>query len=245
MPIVLAGCTEFDVDAVAFDKDGTLIDLHATWGPLAHAWIQGVAAASDPDRVRPALARHLGFDLASGSLVADGVMAAGTLEQIRATTVLVLTDLGLDEQRTDRALHGGIAAVAEVGPVQPVPLADLAALFGSLLVARLRCAIVTSDDRSSATDLVERFGLGGLVATIVGGDETEHPKPAPDPLRLVAERLDLDVTRILMVGDSTTDQGAARAAGCPFVAVGRDSAAAWDCDAVIDDVGQITVTAQP
>ncbi|MGA1440337.1 MAG: HAD family hydrolase, partial [Ilumatobacteraceae bacterium] len=93
----------------------------------------------------------------------------------------------------------------------------------------------------AAVGFVDRFRLGPLVATIVGGDDTIRPKPAPDPLLAVAERLGIDVARILMVGDSTTDQGTARAAGCPFVAVGRGTAVAADCDALIDSVGEITV----
>ncbi|MGA1554569.1 MAG: HAD family hydrolase [Ilumatobacteraceae bacterium] len=245
MPIVVAGSTSFDVAAIAFDKDGTLIDLQATWGPIARAWIDGVGSTDERDDdangVRQTLARRLGYDLAEGTLVADGVLAAGTLAQIRATTVESLHDQGLDAARLHAALERGLAAVAEVGPTDPVPLADLAALFGSLCAADVRCAIVTSDARSSAVGFVDRFRLGPLVATIVGGDDTIRPKPAPDPLLAVAERLGIDVARILMVGDSTTDQGTARAAGCPFVAVGRGTAVAADCDALIDSVGEITV----
>ena len=85
------------------------------------------------------------------------------------------------------------------------------------------------------------LGVASLVATMVGGDETARPKPFPDPLFLAAERLGTVPSRLLMVGDSATDQGAARAAGCPFVAVGRGTTAAQDCDAVIDHVGQITL----
>lgn len=247
MPIVLAGAVPFDVDAVAFDKDGTLIDLHATWGPLARAWVHGV---TEPDGNRPvveglrsALADQLGYDLARGSIVADGVMAAGTLEQIRSTTVDVLTAHGLDGDHLTAAIGRGAAAVAAVGPIEPVPLGDLTMLFGTLHRVGLRCAIVTSDDRSSAIGLVDRFGLGEFVAAIIGGDEAIRPKPAPDPLLLLAERLGVEVPRILMVGDSTTDQGSARAAGCPFVAIGRDTPATLDCDAVIDELDQITVRA--
>ncbi|MFZ8998840.1 MAG: hypothetical protein ACO3D0_10780, partial [Ilumatobacteraceae bacterium] len=103
MPIVVAGSTSFDVAAIAFDKDGTLIDLQATWGPIARAWIDGVGSTDerddDADGVRQTLARRLGYDLAEGTLVADGVLAAGTLAQIRATTVESLHDQGLERSR--------------------------------------------------------------------------------------------------------------------------------------------------
>lgn len=230
MPIVTAAGTAFDVDAVAFDKDGTLIDLDATWGPIATAWIDGVSGGDD--RVAASLARRLGYDRSLGRLVPDSILAAGTLEQIREATV---TQVG------EAALAAGIAAVAALGPVSPVPLADLGLLFARCAGAGLRCAVVTSDDRRSVTDLFDVFDLHGLVAVIVGGDDTDRPKPAPDPLLLAAERLGVVPSRLLMVGDSTTDQGAARAAGCPFVAVGADGRAAADCDAVIAHVGELSV----
>lgn len=43
MPIVRVSDIEFDVDVVVFDKDGTLIDLDAPWGPVAHSRVGAVA----------------------------------------------------------------------------------------------------------------------------------------------------------------------------------------------------------
>ena len=36
----------FYVDAVAFDKVGTLIDLDAAWGPAAVAWVATAVCSS-------------------------------------------------------------------------------------------------------------------------------------------------------------------------------------------------------
>lgn len=243
MPIVTAAGTTFDVDAVAFDKDGTLIDLDATWGPIATAWIHGVSGGDD--LLAASLAHRLGYDRSLGRLVPDSILAAGTLEQIREATVAHLGErlrprsdgAGL----VDAALTAGLAAVAALGPVSPVPLTDLGRLFARFTGAGLRCAVVTSDDRRSVDDLFDVFDLHALVDVVVGGDDTNRPKPAPDPLLLAADRLGVVPSRLLMVGDSTTDQGAARAAGCPFVAVGAEGAAAGDCDAVVAHVGELTV----
>lgn len=240
MPIVNAGGVRFDVDAIAFDKDGTLIDLDATWGPIAGAWVHGVSDG-DP-MVASALAAHLGLDLGGATLVTDSIFAAGTLQQIRDETALVLAALRLDAAAIERAIGAGTDAVMTLGPPIPTPLTDLGQLFGELDSGGVRCAVVTSDDRASTDALLAALGVGSLVTAVVGGDETARPKPFPDALALAAERLGVATGRLLMVGDSLTDQGAARSAGCPFVAVGHGTAASQDCDAVIDHVGQITLS---
>lgn len=239
MPKVIAGGVPFEVDAIAFDKDGTLIDLDATWGPLAAAWVRGVAG--EDTVLAGVVAEHLGLDPSGPRLVPDSIFSAGTLEQIRAETVTVLAGRGRDEPAIEAAVRAAVETVLALGPAAPAPLADLGALFGELTAGGVSCAVVTSDDRASAVDILQTLGVAHLVAAVVGGDETDNPKPHPDPLVLAAERLGTEPHRLLMVGDSSTDQGAARSAGCPFVAVGRGTVASRDCDAVIDHVGQITL----
>lgn len=239
MPIVVAGGVGFDVDAVAFDKDGTLIDLDATWGPLAAAWVRGVAGEDEP--LARIVAAHLGLDLAGPRLVPDSTFSAGTLAQIRTETVSVLARHGHGTDAIEVAVRSAAETVLTLGPVAPVPLTDLVALFEHLTAGGVPCAVVTSDDHASALALLDALGVSHLVAAVVGGDETERPKPHADPLLLAADRLATEPHRLLMVGDSSTDQGAARAAGCPFVAVGHGTAAAGDCDAVVAHVGEITI----
>ena len=89
----------FDVDAVAFDKDGTLIDLDAAWGPAAHAWV--VTAASGDLELERILADDLGLDLATGHLVEGGLFAVGTVGQLYDTTLEALSDHGFGGRRHD------------------------------------------------------------------------------------------------------------------------------------------------
>lgn len=79
----------------------------------------------------------------------------------------------------------------------------------------LQLAIVTSKITWGARGELERAGLLGHFATVVGWDDRGRPKPAPDPLLLAMERVGLDTPgEIAYVGDSPTDIQAARAAGC-------------------------------
>ena len=48
---------------------------------------------------------------------------------------------------------------------------------------------------------------------LVAGDDTDHPKPAPDMLLLACKKLGVSPAEAVMVGDSENDALAARAAG--------------------------------
>jgi phosphoglycolate phosphatase len=54
---------------------------------------------------------------------------------------------------------------------------------------------------------------------VFGGDAFERKKPDPLPLQRTCEALGTAAARTLMVGDSSNDARAARAAGCPVVLV--------------------------
>lgn len=89
----------------------------------------------------------------------------------------------------------------------------------ALREAAIPMACVTNKSIEFAAPLLERLNIGDFFATVVGGECTAHPKPAPDALLLCAERLGINVVHGFMVGDSRNDVGAARQAGCPVVCV--------------------------
>ena len=212
MPQVSAGDVVFDVDAVAFDKDGTLIDLDAAWGPAALAWV--MTAASGDSVLEGTLAAGLGLDLATGHLVEGGLFAVGTVGQLHETTFRALSENGAGEAEakasSDRAREMS-ALAGEKGNL--VALGDVAGTFRSLQEAGLQLAIVSSDDRSAIDSAIEALAVGRLLQAVVAGDEGLDPKPAPAALIEVARRLGVEPARLLYVGDSWVDAEAARAAG--------------------------------
>jgi HAD superfamily hydrolase (TIGR01549 family) len=207
---VAAGVKVFDVDAVAFDKDGTLIDLDAAWGPAARAWVE-TASAGDAALLSD-LAARMGLDLDTEHLVAGGLFAVGTVGQLYETTVEVLAEHGaVDAVATADAARHTSALAGEKGNL--VPLGDVAGTLEVLNEARVRLAIVSSDDRRAIDSAIDELGVRHLVETVISGDQGLAPKPAPDGLLEAAGRLSLDPSRMLYVGDSWVDAEAGRAAG--------------------------------
>ena len=80
----------------------------------------------------------------------------------------------------------------------------------------IRTGVVTNKNRRRIAAILEREGI--CPAVLVSAEDAV-PKPAPDGILLAAGSLGLSPAEILYVGDSPTDEEAARNAGCGFLAV--------------------------
>jgi phosphoglycolate phosphatase len=232
----------FEAAAVLFDKDGTLVDLDISWARPAMRWIE--QAAGGGRDLAEVLAERLGFDAGAGRLVPDGVLAAGTIDELERHTRMVLMEAGIPEGLADVRLQSArrIALEAALDSENMPLLGDVAAGFGRLAAAGVGIGVVTSDDRAVAVSLLTMVGVLDLVGGLVGGDDGFPPKPAPDGILHVCSRLGVTPASSLMVGDSTADLLAARAAGLAgFVAVGATSPAAHEADAVISSIDDLLV----
>jgi phosphoglycolate phosphatase len=79
----------------------------------------------------------------------------------------------------------------------------------------LKLACLTNKPTAFAVALLQDKGLNHFFEFTFGGDSFERKKPDPLPLLKTCEALRTHPTRTLMLGDSSNDALAARAAGCP------------------------------
>ena len=70
-----------------------------------------------------------------------------------------------------------------------------------------------------ARELVDCLHRAGSAPAVLVSAQDARPKPAPDGILLAANRLGLKPEEILYIGDSCTDEAAAAAAGCDFIAL--------------------------
>ena len=103
---------------------------------------------------------------------------------------------------------------------QPAFDAALAGLLASLH-ERYRLAVVSSSSCSEIEPLLVAGGLRAHFDTVVGGEQVERHKPAPDPYLLAARRL--GVTRALVIEDSPAGIASGRAAGFEVLAIARSA----------------------
>jgi HAD superfamily hydrolase (TIGR01509 family) len=87
------------------------------------------------------------------------------------------------------------------------------------LSARYPLAIVSVRDENTTRLFLDHFGLTPFFQVIVTGQTVEHTKPYPDPVFFAARALAVPPDACLMIGDTTVDIRAGKAAGAQTVGV--------------------------
>ena len=194
-------------DAVIIDLDGTMVD---TLGDFAEALNRMLGDLELP----PIAAQHIERMVGKGSEHLLRSVLHHVLELMnKAPTAIEIEALYAHAwpsyQRHYLAINGHYARV------YPGVEAGLQALRH----AGLRLACLTNKPTSFALPLLRAKGLEGYFEQVFGGDSFDKKKPDPLPLLKTCEALQTAPARTLMVGDSSNDAQAARAAGCPVVLV--------------------------
>ena len=185
----------FPFEAVVFDLDGTLV---ASQELIAQTVNRVLAGRGQPVVEAGAVHAMTGLPLET---IFRAVLPAAEAESARAC---------VDAYRLifDRDV---LPAIEPVDGTREV-LASLA--------ARTPLGVATGRMTVTAEQMVARCGLSPYFQTVLGADLAARPKPAPDLLHLVLERLGgVEPGRVLVVGDSGADVAMARAAGARVCAV--------------------------
>ena len=201
------GSNPTPLDAVIIDLAGTMVD---TLGDFAEALNRMLGDLELP----PIAAQHIERMVGKGSEHLLRSVLNHVLEHMgKAPTAIEIEALYAHAwpsyQRHYLAINGHYARV------YPGVEAGLQALRH----AGLRLACLTNKPTSFALPLLRAKGLEGYFEQVFGGDSFDKKKPDPLPLLKTCEALQTAPARTLMVGDSSNDAQAARAAGCPVVLV--------------------------
>ncbi|MER9668041.1 phosphoglycolate phosphatase [Mesorhizobium sp. M0185] len=86
-----------------------------------------------------------------------------------------------------------------------------------LHLSGIALGVVTNKPQLAAREILLHFRLTEYLGAIIGGDAVTYLKPAPDALLLALDLLQVEPRDTLMVGDSSADVAAARAAGMAVI----------------------------
>lgn len=203
--------------AAIVDLDGTMIDTLGDFDAALNAMLDDLSLA----RVDRAFIEH--------------TVGKGSEHLIRSTLAHVGSEASAFGAAWARYQHHYLRINGEHASVFPGVREGLQAMRSQGLVL----ACLTNKPTAFARPLLEKKGLDGYFAQVFGGDAFERKKPDPLPLLKTCEALGVPPSRTLMVGDSSNDARAARAAGCPVVLVSYgynhgEPVQAVDADGVID-----------
>jgi phosphoglycolate phosphatase len=201
-------------DAAIVDLDGTMVDTLGDFAvslnhmladlslpPVAPAAIEKMVGKGSEHLIHSALAHVMSSN--------EGAVAGAGAEVLQARVQ------ALFDRAWERYQHHYLAINGQHSAVYPGVVEGLKALRSR----GLRLACLTNKPTSFAKPLLAAKGLDGFFEFAFGGDAFARKKPDPLPLLKTCEALGTVPARTLMIGDSSNDAKAARAAGCPVLLV--------------------------
>jgi phosphoglycolate phosphatase len=222
--------TERRILGVVFDKDGTLLDFHATWDVPFGAMIAGLAGG-DSDLERR-LADALGFDLATRSITPGSPFVTDSNVGFGNRVAAVI-----GRPPDDRDLLVEIArAIADNAPAKPTAAPGAGLLLTELAARGIPIALATNDAESRGRAQMEAMGWSGHFRAVFGYDSGHGEKPDPGMVLAAARWMGLDPSNVVMVGDSHIDMAAGRAAGVITALVGGSADLVDEADIVLPDL---------
>jgi len=194
-------------DAAIVDLDGTMVD---TLGDFAVSLNHMLGDLSLPPVAPAAIEKMVGkgSEHLILSALAHAMPSAGAASERADARALF-------DRAWERYQHHYLAINGQHSAVYPGVVEGLKALRSR----GLRLACLTNKPTSFAKPLLAAKGLDGFFDFAFGGDAFATKKPDPLPLLKTCEALGTAPARTLMIGDSSNDAKAARAAGCPVVLV--------------------------
>lgn len=188
------------IRAVLIDLDGTLLD---TAPEIA-------AAAAD-------MLAELGLEPISPSMVRDFI-GKGIPSLVRRTLEQSLGRLP-DERRIGSGIESFFFHYEKRNGRLATAYPGVREGLTTLHALGFRLGCVTNKAARFTLPLLKSTGLEAFFATIISGDTAAKKKPAPDPVLAACSQLGVAPSEAVMVGDSTNDALAARAAGCAILLV--------------------------
>lgn len=187
-----------EIRGIVFDMDGTLVDTN--WAHV-EAW-------------RRAFADH-GYDVPRVRIVPEiGKGGDQLLPALLGRDTDEREGDAIRDTQAERFRHFASLVQFELFP-------GVVELLEALRARDIPVALATSSEREFL-ELIERRAacdLQALADVVVTKSDAEHSKPAPDLVVAAVQRLGLDPSQCLMVGDTTHDGEACRKAGVPFAAL--------------------------
>ena len=177
---------------IVFDKDGTLLDAHETFGPL----IQYACEQSIDDTDQ--LYNILGFN-------PDTKKFSSTSIYMKDTNQYVHEQLKLHNFNVEQFKSHIKQGSQDRSIFQTVPLTNIQKLFKQLRRKGFKIAILSADDHTNIEAFIQENNSLDLVDVIVGGDDGYNSKPDPEPLFHIAKALNVPIESVMMVGDSSHD----------------------------------------
>ncbi len=221
-----------DLDAAIVDLDGTMVD---TLGDFVQALQRMLRDLPEPYASYVLTQDEVERSVGKGSEhLIKSILALVNKAFVATDSVALYESAWASYQRHYPLVNGHYSAVYP-GVMQGLD---------TLQRAGLALVCVTNKPTAFARALLADKGLSAYFREVIGGDAVARKKPDPMPLLHACGQLGVQPARTLMIGDSSNDAQAARAAGCPVLLVSYgynhgEPIRSVDADAYVDSLSEL------
>lgn len=213
-----AAVAKFHPKAIVFDLDGTLVDSAPEIAMSLNAAVGAIGMDPFPlNEVQNFIGGGAAVALRRALTARGNVLDDDTFKSVLTHFYEVYAEVS----QKGNGLYPGVVETLTALRAHGLPL-----------------GVCTNKAAHITTIALEALGIAPFFATVVGARDDIPRKPAPDMLLRALAALGATPAESLVVGDSKSDVGAARAAGCPVIAVSygypHGPVTALGADAVID-----------
>jgi phosphoglycolate phosphatase len=220
-----------DIQAIIFDKDGTLEDSGDYLRNLAQKRAR-LVDSQIPGVGEPLL---MAFGVHDGTLDSTGLQAVGSRYENEIAAAAYIAETGRGWSEAIQIVHKAFTEADRVMESTP------AAMFPGCQQSKL--GIVSAATTSQVTKFVEYHRLQAHFQVLLGSDR-EFAKPDPRLFQLACQQLGVNPDRTLMVGDSIWDMSMASkggAAGCIGILWDRSGKPLEGADLTISNLTELIV----
>lgn len=199
---------QYEIEAILFDKDGTLIELDALWsGWFNQLWLQINEKKALVKTNKQTIAQSIGLDIHKELISVKSPLAMGTMEDIAIILSYHLYEEGIPWDEAVKIVRQSMNTVHEAidWETSLQPIRQLEAFLKEAEAKGIKLAVVTSDDTNIARLHLELLGLDHYFTSILGSENIARPKPFPDIGIASCHALDVSVENVIVIGDTNAD----------------------------------------
>jgi phosphoglycolate phosphatase-like HAD superfamily hydrolase len=208
------------IDAIIFDKDGTLLDFDAFWVTVSKYAVEVfLEKLSITEITSEEILKAFGIN--GDKCDVEGILCKGTYEKMGETVFSMLKNPKYTCEEIITHLTDAYNETAHKGIIKPVsPLQ--ADTLKKLKSQGKKLILVTTDNLEITKRCLEGLNLWTLFDKIYVDDGKTPLKPHPFAGETVSEFFNINKENILMVGDTVTDIKFARNVGIKVISIAKD-----------------------
>ncbi|SEC61174.1 HAD family hydrolase [Paenibacillus sp. GP183] len=245
----------YEIEAILFDKDGTLLEFLELWGRFAERMTMqvidqissmgGELLGLDPSKLlgieMDETGRLTGYDI-------QGPLSIGSMPEIEAILAWQLYRCGLTwNEAITRIREFQKQASVEMERERPaVPIHGLIDFLEQCEKLQLPLCVVTADYTQEAKKHLSWIHSDHYFREIIGSDQVTVGKPYPEMIHTACQRIGVSPAKVALIGDTNGDMQMGKAAGVA-VTIGMSknlagSGRLYQADYMISTYNQLTLS---